>query len=129
MIAPKIHRAMPQRYRYQANKCKKCDKIFFPPRQVCPGCKSEDLEPVTLNREGKLLSYTIIRVPPSQFKDEAPYAVGIVELEGGGRITAQIADCDFNDLKIDMTVRMEFRKIQEEGEAGVICYGYKCVPV
>jgi hypothetical protein len=25
-------------------------------------------------------------------------------------------------------VRTEFRKIQEIGEAGVLCYGYKCVP-
>ncbi|MFO7890917.1 MAG: Zn-ribbon domain-containing OB-fold protein [bacterium] len=129
MIAPKIRRAMPQRYKYEANKCKKCGKIFFPPRQVCSGCKSENFDSITLNREGKILTYTIIRVPPSQFKDEAPYAVGIVELQGGGRVTTQIADCDFDKLSIGMDVRMEFRRIQEEGEAGVIAYGYKCVPV
>ncbi len=129
MIAPKIRRAMPQRYRYEAHKCKKCGKIFFPPRQICSACKSKEFEKVNLNRKGKVLTYTIIRVPPSQFKDEAPYAVGIVELEGGGRITTQIADCDFDDLKIGMQVKMEFRRIQEDGEAGVIGYGYKCVPV
>ena len=74
------------------------------------------------------MTYTIIRVPPSQFKDEAPYAMGVIELEGGGRITAQIVDCDFDKLEIGMPVRMEFRRIQCEGDAGVIGYGYKCVP-
>ncbi len=82
-----------------------------------------------LQRTGKILTYTIIRVPPSQFKDEAPYAMGIVELDGGGRINTQIVDCDFDTLRIGMEVRMEFRRIQSEGEAGVIGYGYKCVPI
>jgi len=83
---------------------------------------------IELNRNGELLTYTIIRVPPSQFKDESPYAMGIVELEGGGRINTQIVDCDFDQIKVGMKLRIEFRKIQAEGEAGVIGYGYKCVP-
>jgi uncharacterized OB-fold protein len=28
-----------------------------------------------------------------------------------------------------MPVRLEFRRIQEDGEAGVIAYGHKAVPV
>ena len=90
---------------------------------------SREFETITLSRTGKVLTYTVIQVPPSQFKDEAPYAMGIVELDGGGRINTQIVDCDFDQLKIGMPVRMEFRRIQAEGEAGVIGYGYKCVPV
>ena len=129
MIAPRIRRAMPQRYRYEAGKCKTCGKITFPPRLICSSCKSREFETITLDRTGTLLTYTIIRVPPSSFKDEAPYAMGIAELDGGGRITTQIVDCDFDKLKIGMKVKMEFRKIQSEGEEGVIGYGYKCVPV
>ncbi len=129
MIAPRIWREMPQRYRYEAGKCKKCGKVFFPPRLICNACKSREFESVNLDRNGKLLTYTIIRVPPSQFKDESPYAMGIVELNGGGRINTQIVDCDFEDIKIGMPLRLEFRRIQAEGEAGVIGYGYKCVPV
>ena len=129
MIAPRIWREMPQRYRYEAGKCTQCGKVFFPPRLICSDCKSREFETIHLKRNGKLLTYTIIRVPPSQFKDEAPYAMGIVELEGGGRINTQIVDCDFRQLKIGMELRMEFRRIQSEGEAGTIGYGYKCVPV
>ena len=129
MIAPRIWRGIPQRYRYEAGKCKKCGKIFFPPRLICSACGSREFEKSVLNRMGKVLTYTIIRVPPSQFKDEAPYAMGIVELDGGGRISTQVVDCDFDKLKIGMKVKMEFRRIQAEGEAGVIGYGYKCIPV
>ena len=129
MIAPRIWREMPQRYRYEASKCKGCGKIFFPPRLICSACKSKTFEPVILKRTGQLLTYTVIHIPPSPFKDEAPYALGVVELDGGGRINTQIVDCDFDKLKIGMKVKMEFRRIQAEGEAGVIGYGYKCVPV
>ena len=129
MIAPRIRRAVPQRYRYEAVKCTKCGRVCFPPRLICPDCKAKTFEPFVLQREGTLLTYTIIYIPPSPFKDEAPYAMGVVELNGGGRINTQIVDCDFDKIKIGMKVKMEFRRIQDEGEAGVIGYGYKCVPI
>jgi uncharacterized OB-fold protein len=77
---------------------------------------------------GKLLTYTIIRVAPGPFCDQAPYAVGIAELDDGVRLTAQVVDCDFAALKVGLRVRTEFRKVSEDGEAGIIHYGYKFVP-
>jgi len=124
----KYAREIPQRYRLEAAKCQKCGKIFFPPRLICDRCQSRSFETVRMTGEGKLLTYTIIHVPPSQFVDEAPYAVGIVELNEGVRITAQVVDCEFDRLKIGMDLKIEFRKIQQDGEAGILCYGYKCVP-
>jgi len=129
MSSPRYWREIPQRYRMEAGKCKKCDKIFFPPRLICDSCKSREFEKINLQKEGKLLTYTIIRVAPSQYMDQAPYAMGVVELKDGVRILSQIADCDFDKLEIGMPVKIEFRKIYSEGEAGIICYGYKCVPV
>lgn len=124
---PRYWREIPQRYRLEAGKCKKCGRTYFPPRLICGDCRSREFETVRLSDEGKILTYTVVRVPPPQFVDEAPYAIGIIELDDGVRMTAQIADCNFEDLKIGKKVRVEFRKIQEDGEAGIICYGYKCV--
>jgi len=121
-------REIPQRYRLEAVKCKKCGAILFPPRLICPECKSREFEKTKLAEKGKLLTFTIIRVPPHQFVDQAPYAVGIIELEDGVKLTGQIVDCDFKDLEIGQRVRVEFRKIYDEGEAGILCYGYKFVP-
>jgi uncharacterized OB-fold protein len=41
----------------------------------------------------------------------------------------QIADCDFDKLSAGQRVRLEFRRIQKQGDAGLLWYGYKCVPV
>lgn len=124
----KYWREIPQRYRLETKKCRQCGKIYFPPRLICAECGSREFEPIRLADKGKVLTYTIIRVPPHQFVDQAPYAVGIVELEDGVKLTAQIVDCSFDELRVGMPVKIEFRKIFEEGEAGIICYGYKFVP-
>jgi uncharacterized OB-fold protein len=121
-------REIPQRYRLEAGKCAKCGTVSFPTRLVCPSCGHREFEKTNLANSGKLLTYTIIRVPPHQFEDQSPYAVGIAELDDGVKLTAQVVDCDFEKLKVGMPVRIEFRKIYEEGEAGVIYYGYKFVP-
>jgi len=122
-------REIPQRYRYEAGKCTKCGTVYFPPRLICSECKSRDMEAVHLPSEGAIYTFTTIQVPPSQFSDEAPYVVGIIEMDGGVRVTGQIVDCKPEALKVGDKVKMEFRKIQEEGEAGILCYGYKFVPV
>jgi uncharacterized OB-fold protein len=70
----------------------------------------------------------VIRVAPSQFVDQAPYAIGIIELKEGVRVLAQITDCELEKLTVGMNMNLEFRKIQEEGDAGIICYGYKALP-
>ena len=121
-------REIPQRYRFEANKCTECGTIFFPPRLICSECKNRKLEATKLKDKGKLLTYTIIRVAPRQFVDQAPYAVGIIELDDGVKLTGQIVDCDFEDLKIGNRVKIEFRKIFDAGQAGILCYGYKFVP-
>jgi len=113
----------------EAGKCTSCGEAYFPPRLVCAKCKSRRFENVILSDEGHVLTYTVIRVGPSQFADQTPYAVGIVELDGGVRITSQIVDCDFDKLAVGMRVHLEFRRIQKQGDAGILCYGHKCVPV
>jgi len=121
-------REMPQRYRLEAAKCKKCAHIQFPARLICAECGHREFEKINLKRTGKLLTYTIIHVAPSQFTDQVPYAVGIIELDDGARLLAQIADCPQEALKTGMALRIEFRRVTNDGEAGIIHYGYKCVP-
>lgn len=127
MLTVKSWRAIPQRYRYEANKCNKSGKVYFPPRIVCKCGKDCKLEPVIMATEGTIIASTVIRVAPSQFVDEAPYAMAIVEMDDGARITTQVVDCKPEEVVIGKRVKLEFRKIQEEGKSGVICYGYKAV--
>jgi hypothetical protein len=121
-------REIPRRYRLEAARCTGCGQVSYPARLICPQCRSRRFEAITLPDEGTLVTFTVTRVGPSQFAALTPYAVGIVELDGGVRLTVQVADCDFEQLEIGQRVRLEFRRIQQDGEAGILCYGHKCVP-
>jgi uncharacterized protein len=128
MFSSRIWRESPQRYRLEASKFKKSGKTYFPPRTVDPLTGDTAQEMVKLPETGKIITYTVIRVAPSQWSDTAPYGLAIAELTDGTRLTAQVVDCDVDQIKIGMEVRIEFRRIQSEGDAGVISYGYKFVP-
>ncbi|RME84731.1 MAG: Zn-ribbon domain-containing OB-fold protein [Planctomycetota bacterium] len=128
MFPSRIWREKPRRYRLEAGKCKKCGEIYLPSRLVCRSCQGKDFETISLSWQGKVLTYTIIHTPPSPFVDEAPYCLAIVETPEGARLTCQIVDIDFEEVKVGMDVDLEFRKIQTDGEKGVLCYGYKAVP-
>jgi hypothetical protein len=122
-------REIPQRYRYEAAKCTQCGKVYFPPRLVCRECRGREFTTTTLAKTGEVETFTVIRVAPTGFGDEVPYAVGVIKLDDGVKVTAQIVDCDPTGIRIGDRVNLEFRRIQQDGESGILCYGYKFVPV
>ena len=124
-------REIPQRYNLIGNKCTVCNKVFFPPRESCPKCRRKSIgKIVDLNLKGigEIVSYTIIHVAPEDFEKQVPYPIAIIQLEEGPRVTAQIVDCEIDDVKIGMKVESTFRRIQEDGYIGAIYYGYKFKP-
>lgn len=128
MFSSRNWREYPQRYRREAVKFKKSGKTYYPPRQVDPINGDREFEKVVLPETGKVITYTVIRVAPKQWGDMSPYALAIVELTDGTRLMVQMTDCDVEQVKIGMEVRLEFRRIQTEGHAGVLSYGHKAVP-
>ncbi len=117
-----------QRYQLVGNRCTICDAKFFPPRQVCTECRSTTFEPFRFSGKGKLYSYTTLRQAPAGFENQAPYSIGMIQLDEGVMVEAQLADVNGDDLEVGMRVEMVTRKLREEGEAGVIVYGYKFRP-
>ena len=122
-------RAYPQAYRGEAGRCSKCGKMFFPPRQICNKCGGREFETFAMKRTGKVVTHTIIRTPGDNYTGEAPFAVGIIQVDDGPRITAQIVDVPFDELDIGMAVKLEFRRLYADGHSGVIEYGHKAVPL
>ena len=121
-------REIPQRYNIMGNKCGSCGRIFFPPREACPQCRRKSygkMESFKLCGKGKIISFTIIHVAPENFEEQVPYPVAIIKLDEGPQITAQIVDCNIEDVKIGLEVESTFRRIQEDGYVGAIYYGYK----
>lgn len=117
-----------QRYRLEGTECTECGELHFPPRMVCPQCKSRDLEPHRFAGRGTVYSHTTVYQAPDGFEDYVPYVVALVDLEEGPRITAQLTDIDPNEVTIGMPVEMVVRKLSEQDEDGLIVYGYKFRP-
>ncbi|MDH7563963.1 MAG: Zn-ribbon domain-containing OB-fold protein [Candidatus Bathyarchaeota archaeon] len=89
-------------------KCVKCRKIHFPPRPLCDKCFSDRFEQVEISPNGKLLTYTIIHIAPSQFQAMAPYAMGIVQMENGLKVPGMIRDVAADKIKIGMSLKIMF---------------------
>ncbi len=127
MIVPRYSREIPQRLRLEAGICSNCKFVSFPPRRVCPSCGEKDFEPVALKPEGRVVTYTVIHVGAEEFALQVPYVIGIIETTEGARMTAQIVDCNPDEIAIDCQVSLVTRKIQTEGNSGILQYGYKAV--
>lgn len=82
-----------------------------------------------LGKTGKIISWTLVRVPPGDFMDQAPYPVVLVELEGGKRIEAQLVDWDPTHLAYGTKVKTIIRRVMRPDPDGVIPYGIKVKPL
>ena len=130
MAVPRFWREIPNRYILIGTKCRNCETVFFPPRYVCPKCRRiGKLEPYRLKGKGKVISHTVIHIPPDGFEVQTPYVIAIVELEEGPRVTGQITDCNPENIKIGDEVELVFRHMGEEDKDGIIYYGYKFRPI
>ena len=117
-----------ERYQLIGNRCLNCGTKFFPPRQVCSECRHTEFEPFQFSGNGELYSFTTLRAAPEGFENQLPYSVGLIKLDEGPMVEAQLTDVNAEDLHIGLRVEMVTRKIREEGEAGLIIYGYKFRP-
>ncbi|MEA1981033.1 MAG: Zn-ribbon domain-containing OB-fold protein [candidate division Zixibacteria bacterium] len=128
MFSSRNWREYPQRYRREASKFTKSGKVYFPKRLVDPETGDKEQETVVLPDTGKIVTYTVIRIAPAQWGDEGPYALAIVELEDGTKVFGQMTDCNIDEVKIGLEVRLEFRRVQSEAAHGVLSYAHKFVP-
>jgi uncharacterized OB-fold protein len=82
---------------------------------------------MTFSGKGKIVSFTQIHSGPESFEHMGSYCVGIIDLEEGARVTGQIVDCAYKELKIGSEVEAVFRKFYKSGEKGIIHYGTKFI--
>lgn len=74
-------------------------EVFAPPRPIDPGTHGEEMEWVELSGRGTLVAFTSVYIGPSAmvaagYDRTKPYVAGIVALEEGPRISAQILGVD-----------------------------------
>lgn len=130
MGVPRFWREQPYRYNLEGTRCGNCEAAYFPPRSICTICRRESIGkmmPYKMRGTGTVKSCTTVTVPAPGFESLVPYCMAIVELDEGPRLTAHITDCQPGEIEVGLRVRAVFRRIQEDGSAGVIYYGTKFV--
>lgn len=93
-----------------AVKCKNCNSLYIPPKQICSKCYSSNLEWTFLSGRGKLISFTIIHIAPPEFQELTPYIMGIIELDEGIKLLGMIKNIEVEKLKIGMDLEIDFEK-------------------
>jgi uncharacterized OB-fold protein len=71
-------------------KCGNCGALDAGPREICPVCHEAALQRHQVPGDGKLLSWTLIRRPPAAFRAEGAYAVAVVRLDAGVKVTGRL---------------------------------------
>ncbi|MFH1484481.1 MAG: OB-fold domain-containing protein [Chloroflexota bacterium] len=114
----------PAQVRLAGCRCGSCGEVFFGKRTACENCQSEDLTGLTLGRQGKLWSYTVIRhrPPPPYVGPEpfVPFGVGWVELPEGVRVLSALTGCDVDKLKAGMDLELVIERLCEDEEGNEI---------
>ncbi|OGM19298.1 hypothetical protein A2955_00475 [Candidatus Woesebacteria bacterium RIFCSPLOWO2_01_FULL_37_19] len=90
---------------------------------------------------GKIWAFTVIGNrdhAPEGFQNQVPYAVAIIELDEGPKISSMLTDLEWHynegikkpNIEIDDEVEMVTRKLRvlDDEERGLIVYGYKFRP-
>ncbi len=102
----------------RGNRCMKCGRLHLPPRPICRGCGSRQLEWVDFKGAGQIEAFTVIGVPLSGFKEMCPYAVGIVKLDEGPTISGLLLKEKTDDLRIGDRVQIAYVKGQDRTMLG-----------
>lgn len=94
------------RHKLAIQRCCGCKALRHPPMPVCPRCHGFAWDFVESPGVGTLFSYTTVHVPLARPFDQ-PYSVGIVELDEGTRLVAQLDDGE-EGWRIGMRVQVGF---------------------
>jgi hypothetical protein len=128
MEVARYWRTTKQRYELTGERCEACGTAVFPPRGTCPSCQSGKLTEHEFSGRGEVFSFSNVHVAPQGYDKFSPYLVALIRLAEGPLVTAQLTDVDAGDVYVGMPVEMVTRMLREDGERGMLVYGFKFRP-
>ena len=90
-------------------KCKKCGLLQYKDHLRCLNCKHDQFDMIEASGDCILLTYTILKAPPLEFRDQQSYALGIVEFSNGIRAIGQLTSQE--NLKLGMKLKLYLKKV------------------
>jgi len=93
--------------------CTSCGTLRHPPLPACGVCGSLEWDSVESSGRGTLYSFVVVHYPqvPSF---EYPLPIGLIELEEGTRLVANLEGIDHDAIEIGMRLQAEFVDFDEE---------------
>lgn len=93
--------------------CTVCGVAQFPANRACIECGTSDqMKPTMLLRRGHVYTFTMDHLSHGEYL-ESPIPRLVVDLEGGGRIFVEMADCNPAEVHIGMEVELSLRRIHD----------------
>ncbi len=95
--------------------CANCGRHHSYPRPFCPHCWSDDVRWVEAGGGATLYTHSVVYrndLPP--FGPQVPYIAAVVDLDEGPRMMTRIVDCEPDQLKIGMRLRVQTEPVTEE---------------
>jgi uncharacterized OB-fold protein len=93
-------------------RCKKCNKVYVPPRQTCDVCL-EDIRDnwVEVQNVGEIINYTVVRYHDKHLPRKPPYILALIKLDGADTSLAHVVEgIPIDKVKMGMKVRAVFAK-------------------
>lgn len=111
---PPSARAGAWKFGFAGTRCTACGFLHVPPLRVCRACSAMDaMEVVSLaDRTGRVATFTIDRLA---FSPSPPVIDVVVDFEGGGRTTLEVADADPERVDVGAEVSLVFRRLFTAG--------------
>ncbi|HEU0197563.1 MAG TPA: Zn-ribbon domain-containing OB-fold protein [Nevskiaceae bacterium] len=98
-------------------RCKACGTLRHPPGPSCPHCHSFEWDTLEASGRGTVYSFVVMHypeVPPFEY----PNPIGLIELEEGTRIVAQLVGVKPAEIRIGQKVQVEFKEVEVGDPAG-----------
>ena len=90
-------------------KCRNCSFLQYKSHLRCLQCKNDTFDIITATETCKLLTYTILKAPPAEYRNKSSYALGIVEFNNGIKALGQITTQE--NLKTGIELKPVYTKI------------------
>ena len=92
-----------------AAKCRNCGKLSYPTHFYCPACRGTHFDPVPVEGEGTLLTWTRVYALPLDYA-QLYVTLGIVELDMGVRAMGRL---EITEPRTGARVRASIGKVRE----------------
>lgn len=97
--------------RFVGFKCPSCGKVYVPAKDICGECYVDlEEEALDVGPDGEVVSYTIVRDTNPESPVEAPYALGMVKMDGADTSIIALLLADEKDIAVGMRVQPQWNK-------------------